>query len=190
MINVVFVLDETGSMQIRHKETVEQFNEYIKKVKKHKNAKKARFSLTRFNSSKRDIFYDKVKLKDVKKLVDYTPNFATPLYDAIGITIDSIESDKCIFVILTDGEENSSTEFSYQDIVEKVKEKTDLGWEFVFLATGLDNMQARHVLNVVAAMDFGTRKSSEVVSGLYDTAYVNTVAYLNDSDDVNSTDDT
>jgi hypothetical protein len=182
MINVVFVLDETGSMQIRKDETVKQFNKYIKKIKKHKNADDVRFSLTRFNSSKRDIFYDKVKLKNVKKLTDYTPDFATPLYDAIGLTINSIKSDKCIFVILTDGEENSSIEFTYDDIVKLVKDKTDDGWEFVFLATGLDNMQARMVVMAVADMGFGTQKSSHKVRQLYNTAYINTVAYLDDED--------
>jgi Mg-chelatase subunit ChlD len=183
MINVVFILDETGSMQVRKKETVDSFNEYIEKLKEHKNIKKVRFTLVRFNSSKLDIYYDKVKLNKVNKLEDYKPDDATPLYDVIGKTINSIDSDKCIMAILTDGQENMSLEFKYRDIVEMIQDKTKLGWEFIFLATGIDDMDASAVASAGAGLGFTTRHSSKKVGDLYNVFYGSTIAYIDDKTD-------
>ena len=178
MINVVLILDETGSMTVRQKETVEQFEDYIKKLKKHKKVKDIRFTLTRFNSQKLDIYYDKVKLNKVKALDDYIPDHFTPLYDAIGKTINSIDSNKCIMAVLTDGLENASTEFTLKDIIKLIEDKKEIGWEFVFLAVGLDEMQAERIFNtpVAASMNMGIKGTT--ISGLTQSYYVETLSYI------------
>ena len=180
MINVVFILDETGSMELNKVETVQAFNTYIKELRKHKKAKDIRFTLTRFNSGKIDIYYDKVKLSKVKELTDYLPNNMTPLYDAIGKTIAELHTDKCIVAILTDGEENCSREYTLLHIKALIEEKKELGWEFNFLATGLEyNKVAKtgRLLNVNTFSGASSAKLSNVF-------YCNTLSYLDD--DLNS----
>ena len=174
MINVVFILDETGSMSYNKVETVQAFNTYIKELRKHKKAKDIRFTLTRFNSSKVDIYYDKVKLSKVKELTDYSPNNMTPLYDAIGKTITDMHTDKCIVAILTDGEENCSREYTFLHIKALIEEKKVHGWEFNFLATGLEH---NRVANTGRLLDINTYSgaSSAKLSNVF---YLNTLSYI------------
>lgn len=112
-IQISFILDETGSMQTYKQETMAGFNEYIKGLRESDEAKKMKFTLTKFNSNKVEMVYDSVKLNKVAELNDenYLPDASTPLYDAIGRTIRALEtkgSDHCLVVIQTDGLENAS----------------------------------------------------------------------------------
>jgi Mg-chelatase subunit ChlD len=180
MINVMFVLDETGSMELIKDETVKSFNNYIKELKKSKNSKKIKFSLLRFDSTKVDLYYDNVKLKEVKKLTDYKPGCMTPLYDALGKAINSIDNDICIVVVLTDGEENSSKEFNYQQIQKLIEEKQSKGWEFIYLATGLNNQQRMNTYYIGVNLNMKTSESP-VVSGLYQEALYETHCYVDNN---------
>ena len=72
-----------------------------------------------------------------------SPRGMTPLYDAIGRGINETEqrvarsgADKVIVVIVTDGGENSSREFTRDSATALIKAKEAAGWEFVFLAAG------------------------------------------------------
>jgi len=83
----------------------------------------------------------------------FQPNGQTALLDAIGKTINSIESNednKVIVVIITDGEENSSIEFNKQKINEMISEKKEKGWEFVFLGANQDAIQEAGKLGIGA----------------------------------------
>lgn len=141
---VAFLLDETGSMSVCKQATISGFNEYIQTLKGSKHD--ISFTLTKFNSSKKEAIYDCVDIKKVKELNDssYTPENNTPLYDAIGATIKSIESNpkskktKTLVVIQTDGEENDSHEFTREKICDLIKQKEKQGWTFVFLGANVD----------------------------------------------------
>lgn len=139
---VSFVLDETGSMMSCRDETISGFNEFIQTLKNNKKADSTRFTLTKFNSCSVEIVYDAVKLSKVKELNEktYVPDCNTPLFDAIGSTIRAVEKaveDKkrnVMIVIQTDGQENSSTEYT-QDAIRTLIEKKDKEdkWTFAFL---------------------------------------------------------
>ena len=139
---VVFLLDQTGSMQECKKDTIGGFNAFLKEQKKNKTGK-LRFSLTLFNSSKIEKRYADEEIKNVKPLSDanYIPRHLTPLWDAMGNTIQSMpEARDVLFVILTDGYENYSKEFKTEAVKRMIKEKEkDFGWKFLFLGADLAN---------------------------------------------------
>jgi len=155
-ILVSFVLDETGSMQSVKQETISGFNEYIQTLKDEKNAGNIRFTLTKFNSGKIEVVHDSVNLDKVMPLSDesYRPDKMTPLYDAIGKTIRSLEDkiigkkSKALVVIQTDGNENHSKEFKRDSIFNLIDEKKKAGWTFAFLGADQDAWLAGQVLGI------------------------------------------
>lgn len=167
-IHISFVLDETGSMLAVKGQTIDGFNEYIKTVKGEKNAGDTRFTLTKFNSEKVEIVHEGVKLGKVGLLTEesYRPANLTPLYDAIGQTIRSIEGKKgnILVVIQTDGQENASKEYTRDAIFALIAEKKKTGWTFVFLGADQDAWATGQLLgldkgNVMAYASTDTSKA-------------------------------
>lgn len=146
---VTLVLDRTGSMESSRDKIISGFNEYIETLKKTKDAEFL-FTLILFDKFEDehlalDIPYKAASLNDVKPLTreTYVPRGLTPLYDAIGYGIHTTEEskgyDKVVFVIMTDGEENSSKEYSREQIFKRIEEKKGLGnWTFAFLGADQD----------------------------------------------------
>ena len=153
---VSFVLDETGSMQSVKQETISGFNEYIQTLKDEKSAGDIRFTLTKFNSEKIEVVHDSAKLDKVIPLSNdsYRPAAMTPLYDAIGKTIRSLEDKMntkksgALVVIQTDGMENHSREFNRSSIFNLIDEKKKAGWTFAFLGADQDAWLAGQVLGI------------------------------------------
>jgi hypothetical protein len=140
--NVVFLLDETGSMENCKKDTIGGFNNFLKDQKKSKQ--NINFSLTLFNSTKIEKRYQNVPISEVEKLSEsnYKPSNLTPLWDAIGSTINDLPKLKnALFIILTDGYENYSREFSAKTVREMIEEKKKKGWKFLYLGVDLADMR-------------------------------------------------
>lgn len=158
MKTVVVLLDETGSMQPNKAETIQSFNKYVKDLEDQEVA----FHLTLFNSSKVERRHQGVAPKDVPPLTEatYVPELNTPLWDAIGHTIEAV-GGPALMVILTDGEENASKEYkTLESIQELVERKRTEGWEFLFLAKGLDAYKAGVV--TVGAMSSSPTPSASI----------------------------
>ena len=157
-LNISFVLDETGSMYPLKEETIAGFNRYLRDIKKERKGKRTSFTLTLFNTQKMEVRHDAVQLKDVKKLDkgSYVPDACTPLYDAVGETIRSLEASigkkgKAIVVIFTDGEENSSKDWTLESIRKLIEEKQGKGWAFVYLGSNQDAWQVGGRMGVNAS---------------------------------------
>ena len=143
---VFFLLDMTGSMGENKGATIDAFNEYVGSLKSDDATSGLKFSLAIFNSAIGiGLNIDKESLSEVPKLTgrNYEPNGTTPLYDAIGFSIDSLDGAEgsVLFIVLTDGYENSSTRFDKHDITQKISRKTEQDWKFVFLGCDIDAMQ-------------------------------------------------
>lgn len=136
------VLDRSGSMASNRVETINAYNSYVSKLAA--DTPDARLSLTLFDSEGIDAVVLDTKAKDVKPLTEatYVPRSWTPLYDAIGKVVpqlDGVGTKAKVLVILTDGLENASREFT-KDIIRKVlAEKQALGWLVLFLGAGIDS---------------------------------------------------
>jgi uncharacterized protein YegL len=139
---VSVILDKSGSMSTKIQDVIGGFNLYLDELGK-EPAVDYGFSLTLFDTIV-EMRYKAVPLSNVAKLDDatYRPSGNTALLDAIGNTVQTARTDgfdKAIAVIMTDGEENSSREWTLQAIRELIKNKEAAGnWTFVFLGANLD----------------------------------------------------
>ena len=155
LVNVI--LDKSGSMASKTNDVIEGFNAYIAGLGKEDQANYL-FSLTLFDTQ---VAYRHVAipLPEVKELdaKSYQPGGMTALNDAIGITVRKVEADqpkvdKVVTVIMTDGEENSSREWTQDAVRGLIEQKEKEGsWTFVFLGAGLDTWHQGRSYGVQAA---------------------------------------
>ena len=148
LTEVVFIIDESGSMHGLEGDTVGGFNSTVDKQKKLEG--ECLVSTVMFNTRSR-VIHDRVNIKNIDKMTDsdYCPSGSTALIDALGDSISHIkmvhryirEEDvpsKTMFVITTDGMENASRKYSLSEVKKMIEERKEKGWEFVFLAANID----------------------------------------------------
>ncbi len=155
---VVFILDKSGSMHGLEKDTIGGFNAMLEKQKKEEGEC---FISTILFSARSQSLYQHQEISTVKPLTnnDYTVGGCTALLDAIGYAIDDmkdylkIQKDQrnVLFVIITDGMENASHEYTSRIIKRMVEEQQEKeGWSFSFLGANIDAIQT--------ASDIGIKK--------------------------------
>lgn len=148
LTELVFLLDRSGSMNGLEKDTIGGFNGMIEKQKNGEG--KINVTTVLFDD-KIEIIHDRFPLEAVKLLTeeDYSVRGCTALLDAIGFSIKKMENiekrlpeehraEKIIFVITTDGLENSSTHYGYESIRKLISAKKECGWKFIFLGANID----------------------------------------------------
>lgn len=158
-----FVVDQSGSMSGLENETIEGFNSQLKTIKKLKEEfpqNEYIVSVTYFEDEVFDIIrFGKVEDIPLLNRENYTPGSSTSLLDAIGHTIYSIEEkygneineDKAtvVIVILTDGYENSSVNYTYEQIAKNIDRLNDTKkWIFTFLGAGVNAKSIADRINI------------------------------------------
>ena len=143
LINVL--LDRSGSMGAIAKATVNMFNEFLQDQKNENGY--ADLSLIQFSTRYEESYILK-NIHECEELVvneTYTPGGMTALNDAIGKSIHILDQHenhgyaKVLFIIITDGEENASLEYSANSIRKMInKHKEKHNWDFIFLGAGID----------------------------------------------------
>ena len=165
LTEIVFILDKSGSMAGLEDDTIGGFNAMVEKQKKEQG--EALLSAVLF-SDRSAVLYGRVDIKKVEPMTDrqYRVGGCTALLDAIGGAVRHIanihkyarEEDrpgKTVFVITTDGMENASREYTYDDVRRMVqREQERYGWEFLFLGANMDAISA--------ARSFGIREDRAV----------------------------
>jgi len=153
LTEIVAIIDRSGSMSCLVNETIGGFNNFLTEQQKLEG--KAILTLVQFDDQYQ-IDYNGVDINDVKPLdtTTYVPRGMTALLDAVGKTINTVgerlantEEDKrpgkVVFLIITDGQENSSQEFLAEKVEEMVHHQTDkYQWSFVFLGGGDPDFQS------------------------------------------------
>lgn len=145
---IIFVIDKSGSMSNLAGDTIGGFNGFIESQKAIEG--KASLTTVLFDSSWR-ILHNGVDLHEVKPMTtaDYVAGGMTAMLDAIGETINRVQDrhdelgeerpENVLFVITTDGEENSSRKFTKSQIEKMIKHQTNgHGWKFMFLGANMD----------------------------------------------------
>jgi len=159
--HISMVLDRSGSMSSVAKDTIGGFNNFINEQRKELGA--CTVTLLQFDTVF-DIVHDAVPVGFVPPLTmeTYQPRGYTALYDAIGQAInstgkflkdksDSERPNLVVFVILTDGCENSSREFTQEKVFEMIKHQQDVyKWKFVFIGANQDAMAAGGAIGIRA----------------------------------------
>lgn len=136
-MNVYILLDRTGSMSTLGDEPINSINEYVSKLKP-----KTKVHLACFDSNGYDVLRDTVA-GDWKPVGqnEASPRGMTNLYDACGkimTTAEKTNGKKSVLVVMTDGFENCSKEYTKDAIAAKIKDFENRKWEVVFLGANFD----------------------------------------------------
>lgn len=148
LTEIVCILDRSGSMAGLATDAIGGYNSFIERQKELPG--EAHVTVVLFDDNY-DIIYNCVNIHDMPKLNSkiYYARGSTALLDAVGKTIDSVgvrlhntkeeeRPSKVIFVIITDGQENASLEYTYDRVRAMIKlQKETYNWEFLFLASDI-----------------------------------------------------
>lgn len=179
---LVYVLDETGSMACVKTPTISGFNEYVDGLRKKDSV---RMTLTSFSTEqgfRRRC--ENLELALVPRLdaFNYIPSGGTPLYDAIADSIASADrmasTHDVLFVIQTDGEENSSKEFDRAAIMAKIDERKAKGWTFIFMGADQDAWKVAQSIGVPAANSVSYDNTSHGTRASFATVAAASSSYL------------
>jgi hypothetical protein len=173
--HVVFLLDDSSSMQSCRDITISGFNEYLasQKADANTNGISTVVSLYKFNGHDVKCVFDRENVQTVEPLTNstYNPSGNTNLLDAMGgvlMKVNSLLSEKkkaeresVIINVLTDGEENASRTFNNASIKAMVEKAEGKNWGFLFLGANIDAFQAGHALGfgVSNTMQFDTKNT-------------------------------
>ncbi len=152
LTELVFILDRSGSMSGLESDTIGGFNALLEKQRKEPGEC---IVTTVLFDDKYELLHDRLPLKGVSPITDseYFVRGSTALLDAIGRTIDKTvnvqkhtaepeQASKVLFVIITDGMENSSREYRFDHVKKMVEhEQNQYGWEFLFLGANIDAIE-------------------------------------------------
>lgn len=157
LLHICFVLDESGSMYNSVDDVIGGFQKLIDEQKGEKNGE-CIISLYRFSDTVKKDYIGK-PVNEVPRLT-YSPGGCTAMNDGIGTAIDEIgkwlsdmdESDrpsKNMIVIMTDGQENASMEYSFDTVKEKIKHQEEkYSWTFVYMGTNLKDLKDANRLGI------------------------------------------
>ena len=152
LTELVFILDKSGSMGGLERDTIGGYNSMLEKQKAVPG--ECLITTVLFDNDY-ELLHDRIDIRAVSPITEkeYSVGGSTALLDAIGMTIhkignaqrhtaDDYRAEKVMFVIITDGEENSSREYSSDKVkVQIERQKAKYGWEFIFLGANIDAVQ-------------------------------------------------
>ncbi len=195
LTEIVCVLDRSGSMGSIVNDAIGGFNTFLRDQKTQEG--EATITVVLFDHEYK-VLHNGVNIQDVPELdhTTFVPRGSTALNDAIGKSINEVgarlaraeESErpsKVIFVILTDGGENASKEFTAEQVKEMINHQKDVySWMFVFLAANQDAFEtaSNYGISKGNAMQFASTSDSANI------AYMNTSAFISRSRGMSSVD--
>ncbi len=163
----VIILDESGSMSSIYRETLTSINEVLGGIRKdqeeHPEQKNYVTIVTFEGNGIKGIKTrrDRVPIESIKDFseADYRPGGCTPLYDAMGKTLNELEGlvhedDRVLATVITDGMENSSEEYSGKTIKALVDRLREKGWTLAYIGANQDAVEVAKDLHIDNALDF------------------------------------
>ena len=179
LMEVVFIIDRSGSMSGQESDIIGGFNAMIAKQKKEDY--RALVSTVLFNG-RTALVHDRIALETVPDMTeqDYCVYGNTALLDAIGENIQRIKMihhyireedrpNKTLFVVMTDGMENASRRFSGAQIREMIQEQENTaGWEFMFIGADIDAFASADDVGIHRSHTARMSKSEDSFTGGFD----------------------
>ena len=176
---IIFIIDKSGSMHNLTDDTIGGFNGFIESQKAIDG--KATLTTVLFDSTWK-ILHDGIDIHEVKPMTttDYVAGGMTAMLDAIGEIINRVQDrhdelgkekpEEVLFVITTDGEENSSRKYNKSQIEKMIKHQTNgHGWKFMFLGANMDAVKEAESIGI--SRDYATNYAytSKGVDNVYAT---------------------
>lgn len=177
IVNLIIV-DESGSMSLIEKQALMGLNETldtVKRMQKKEPDAQQRVTLLTFSSDSTHYVFDNTPASRTHTISprDYQPSGCTPLYDAIGRGVSKVNAqtgadDVVLVTIITDGEENSSTEYDLRMVKRLIEKMKTQKWTFTFIGTdNLDVKRMAHEMAIDNHLEFkqdeeGTRRMFEI----------------------------
>lgn len=168
--HVFMVVDKSGSMMPLQADVIGGFNTYINKLAED-TKHEFRITAILFDTSVRR-YCDAKKPAQVPAMDShsYSAGGGTALYDAVGDAIHDAgrvtikPEDKVLVVIMTDGQENASREYTTNAIRYRIEDREKQGWEFLYIGQGLNTWQQAQGMGVrtyvgTSATGMGTRST-------------------------------
>lgn len=182
--NIFIILDRSGSMGMLAQETIDVFNEQIKAIQEGAKDVKTKVSLVTFSTDVDEPLIWSKSPRNLKKLTskDYRPGGMTALYDAVGSTISKIkakEDENYLFIIITDGYENNSKEFTGGVLPSKISELQKAGnWTFSYFGSNQDLSEVSKVLNIPISNMSAYASSKRGVKNMSHVMCMSTTSYM------------
>ncbi|MDO4573382.1 MAG: VWA domain-containing protein [Clostridia bacterium] len=161
LTELVFILDRSGSMSGLETDTIGGFNSMLEKQRAVEG--ECRITTVLFDNAY-TLLHDRLDIRAVSPITkaEYSVGGSTALLDAIGQTIHKLinvqrhtaadyRADRVLFVIITDGAENASREYTLDRVkalIEQQKER--YGWEFIFLGANIDAVKTADRFGIAA----------------------------------------
>ena len=187
LTEMVFILDRSGSMCGLEKDTIGGFNSMIKQQKQAEGS--AVVSTVLFDDEIK-VLHDRVEIDKIREMTDedYFTCGCTALLDAVGGAIHHIGNihkyarnddvpEKTIFVIITDGLENSSNRYNLAKVKKMIsRQKEKYGWEFLFVGANIDAVHTAGAMGIQEdnAVDYvADSEGTEVVYSVLSETVIN-----------------
>jgi len=172
---ICLILDRSGSMRGREQDVIGGVNTFLDEQKKLPDP--ASIAMVRFDSEGVERFRPMLSLAEAQHIGvdDYVPRGGTPLLDAIGKTLVALDGDwkteqpeRAILVIVTDGQENESREYSKKQIKEMIESRQASGkWAIVYLAANVDAFAEAGSIGVAFANTAGFQSTAKGTKAMY-----------------------
>lgn len=175
---IVFLLDRSGSMSGLENDTIGGFNGFINKQTKLPG--KTTLTTVLFDHEYELLWNGIDATEAVLTDKEYFVRGTTALLDAIGKTILNVrqrlekadDSNRVIFVITTDGMENSSKEFTHEKVKELINnQKAQHDWEFIFMGANMDAIKEAGNIGIAMEQAYNFEASHSGVENMYNKLY-------------------
>ncbi len=151
------ILDRSGSMGSVREPTITGFNEFLHTQQQQHDGGRALMSLTQFDD-RYEVNFVGEPIENVPDLDthSYVPRGRTALFDAIGRTIHEVEAwareqqwqERVLVLIVTDGQENASREYSFEAVRALIEQKENDGWNFAYMGANQDSYAVAGSMNI------------------------------------------
>ena len=171
LTEMVFILDRSGSMSGLEGDTIGGFNSMLDKQKREEG--EAYVTTVLFDSTSQTI-HDRLSIRDVPQMTEkqYTVGGCTALLDAVGATVNHVMNihkyareedvpEHTMVVIMTDGMENASRNFSYGDVKKIISAQEEKGWHFVFMGANIDAAETGGKMGIRASRSVNFANDAE-----------------------------
>jgi uncharacterized protein YegL len=162
LTELVFIIDKSGSMGGLESDTIGGFNSMLRGQRELEGEA---YVTTVLFDNEYELLHDRIDIRAVADMTqsDYAVRGSTALLDAMGKTIKRIHdnqkqtakeyrAEKVIVVVITDGAENSSREYTLKQVRKRVEKQKAGGWTFMFLGANMDAVTEARNIGIDAAM--------------------------------------